>query len=504
VSNDVKHDSQRLMRHELGVRGINSVALLPLLVQGEAVGVLALYAADAGFFDEQELKLLTELAGDVAFALDHIEKARKLDYLSYYDPLTGLPNRTLFHERLRLQLEDAARQNHRVALQMLDVERFKTINDSLGRQAGDGVLTELVRRMQAGVHTRSWVARVGADHFAIVTPGVKSEPDIARRTQRRAAQTFGEPFAIAGTEVRISARIGTAIFPNDGADADSLLRHAEAAVKKAKASGERHVFYTQEMSARVADRLALENELRRALQNDELVLHYQPKVEIDGRRVVGLEALMRWQSPRLGLVPPVRFIPVLEETGMIVEAGTWALKRAVLDRRAWAEAGVSPPRVAVNVSVIQLRQRDFVRTVEETLAAVDGQPGIDLEITESLIMEDIEASIQKLDELRRLGVGVAIDDFGTGYSSLAYLARLPVETLKIDRSFIVSMATDPAAMTLVQTIISLAHSLRLKVVAEGVETDEQAKFLHLLRCDQMQGYLFSKPVPKDAIAALLR
>jgi diguanylate cyclase (GGDEF)-like protein len=500
VSNDVKNDPQRLMRQELDERGINSLAILPLLVNGEAVGVLALYAADVGFFDEQEMRLLAELAGDISFALDHLDKARQIDYISYYDPLTGLPNRTLFHERLKLQLEDAGRQGQRVALQIIDVERFKTINDTLGRQSGDALLAELARRMAHAVHQASWLARIGADHFAIVTPGVKTEQEVARHTERRASETFAAPFAIAGTELHISVRIGTALFPNDGADSDTLLRNAEAAVKKAKTTGERYLFYTQEMSARIADKLALENKLRRALERDEFVLHYQPKVELEGRRVVGLEALIRWQSPELGLVPPLRFIPLLEETGLILEVGSWALRRAALEHRHWLEGGLRPPKIAVNVSAIQLRQRDFVRIVQESIA---GSAGIDLEITESLIMEDIQASIERLAAVRDLGIGIAIDDFGTGYSSLAYLARLPVETLKIDRSFIITMDKDPTTMTLVQTIIQLARSLRLKVVAEGVETEDQANILRLLRCDQMQGYLFSKPLPAGELAGLL-
>jgi diguanylate cyclase (GGDEF)-like protein len=501
VANDVKNDPQRLMRKELDERGINSLAILPLVVNDEAIGVLALYAADVGFFDEQEMRLLGELAGDISFALDHLEKARKIDYISYYDTLTGLPNRTLFHERLKLQLEDAGRERQRVALQILDVERFKTINDTLGRQAGDALLAELAKRVAQGAHRASWLARIGADHFAIVTPGVKTEQEVARHTERRSTETFAEPFTIAGTELHVSVRIGTALFPDDGADSDTLLRNAEAAVKKAKASGERYVFYTQEMSARIADNLALENKLRRALERDEFVLHYQPKVELEGRRVVGVEALIRWQSTELGLVPPARFIPILEETGFIIEVGSWALRRAALDHRAWLEAGLEAPKVAVNVSAIQLRQRDFVRIVQGSIA---GSAGIDLEITESLIMEDIQASIEKLAAVRDLGIGIAIDDFGTGYSSLAYLARLPVETLKIDRSFIITMTKDPTTMTLVQTIIQLARSLRLKVVAEGVETEDQANILRLLRCDQMQGYLFSKPLPAAELVTLLR
>jgi diguanylate cyclase (GGDEF)-like protein/PAS domain S-box-containing protein len=503
LSNDVKKDPQRLMRKELEERGINSLAILPLLVDDEAVGVLALYAADVGFFDEEEMRLLSALAGDVSFALDRLEKARKLDYISYYDPVTGLPNRTLFHERLKLQLADAARVDQRVALQILDVERFKTINDTLGRQAGDALLAELTRRMKEHAHQASWFARLGADHFAIVTPGVRTEQEVARRTERRAGDAFAAPFTVAGTELRISARIGTALSPGDGADADTLLRNAEAALKKAKATGERHLFYTEEMSARIADRLSLENKLRQALEKQEFVLHYQPKVELEGRRLVGMEALIRWQSPELGLVAPIKFIPLLEETGLILEVGAWALQRAARDHRAWAEAGLKPPKVAVNVSPIQLRRRDFVQMLEEAIGGGVSPTGIDLELTESLIMQDIQANIDKLAQVRRLGIGIAIDDFGTGYSSLAYLARLPVETLKIDRSFISTMAEDPTTMTLVQTMIQLAHSLHLQVVAEGVETEEQANMLRLLRCDQMQGYLFSKPLPGEEMAALL-
>jgi EAL domain-containing protein (putative c-di-GMP-specific phosphodiesterase class I) len=257
------------------------------------------------------------------------------------------------------------------------------------------------------------------------------------------------------------------------------------------------------MTARVAEKLALESRLREAAERQEFVLHYQPKVAVDGHAVVGLEALIRWQNPQVGLVPPLAFISLLEETGLILEVGSWALERAARDRRAWVEAGLKPPRVAVNVSPLQLRQADFVQSVERALAAGAVPAGIDLEITETLVMQDIQASIEKLSALRRLGVGVAIDDFGTGYSSLFYLARLPVEALKIDRSFISTLGEDETTLTLVRTMISLAHSLGLKVVAEGVETDGQAKLLAKLGCDEMQGYLFSRPLgPKLVPAAL--
>jgi diguanylate cyclase (GGDEF)-like protein/PAS domain S-box-containing protein len=504
ISNDVQNDPQRRMKKEFAARSINSVAILPLMVGGETIGVLALYASDVGFFDEQEMRLLTDLAGDVSFALDHIEKAEKLDYVSYYDPLTGAPNRTLFHERLKLQLEDAARENEKLALLIVDVERFKTINDTIGRHAGDELLKKICSRIRQGKYPTSWFARIGADHFAIVVPDVTTEEELARRIENRLEQIFASPFTGLGMELRISARVGVAVSPGDGADADALLRNAEAALKKAKTTGERYLFYAQEMTERVAENLSLENKLRRAIERNEFVLHYQPKVNLANRDIVGVEALIRWQSPELGLVPPGKFIPLLEETGLILQVGAWALTRAALDHRGWVEQKLKAPRVAVNVSQIQLRQRDFVRVVEQAIIEGVVPTGIDLEITESLVMQDVQANIEKLKAVRALGIRIAVDDFGTGYSSLAYLARLPVETLKIDRAFISSMLDDPNAATLVQTIISLAHSLQLKVIAEGVETEEQAKLLHLLRCDQMQGYLFSKPLPLEQLTALLK
>jgi EAL domain-containing protein (putative c-di-GMP-specific phosphodiesterase class I) len=258
------------------------------------------------------------------------------------------------------------------------------------------------------------------------------------------------------------------------------------------------------MTERIAEKLSLESKLRQALEKEEFVLHYQPKVDLQTRAIVGVEALIRWQSPERGLVPPLQFIPLLEETGLIQQVGSWALRRASLDHRAWAEQGLKAPRVAVNVSPIQLRQRNFVEVIEQAIMEGLAPTAIDLEITESLIMEDIQGNIEKLNAVRALGVNIAIDDFGTGYSSLGYLAKLPVQALKIDRSFINTMSKDPNAMTLVSTIISLAHSLRLKVIAEGVETEEQANFLRLLRCDEMQGYLFSKPLPVDGLVGLLR
>jgi diguanylate cyclase (GGDEF)-like protein/PAS domain S-box-containing protein len=503
ISNDVKNDPQRLMRKELDQRGINSLAVIPLIVNDQAVGALALYAADGGFFDEEEMRLLLELAGDISFALEHIEKAEKLEYLAYYDPLTGLANRSLFLERLQQKVLAAGSSQRKLAVSIVDIERFKSINDAYGRQAGDELLRQLADRIKSAGPDLTRVARIGQDHFAIVSTDVENEDDVGRLTEQRLATCLGPAFRLDGRELRLSARVGIAMYPGDGDHAEALFANAEAALKKAKATGERYLFFAPAMTARIHENLSLESKLREALDKDEFVLHYQPKVEIETRRIVGLEALIRWQSSERGLVPPMKFIPLLEETGLILQVGSWALRRAALDHRAWAERGLKPPRVAVNVSPIQLRQRDFVRDVEHAIIEGIAPVAIDLEITESLIMQDIHATIEKLILLRKLGVQVAIDDFGTGYSSLSYLARLPVETLKIDRSFVIAMLEDPNTTTLVHTMITLAHSFQLKVVAEGVETEEQANMLRLLGCDQMQGYLFSKPLPAEALVALL-
>ena len=480
-----------------------SMCIIPLIIGGLGVGVIGLQAAQADFFDDEEMRLLLELAGDISFAIDTLQKSEKAAYLTFYDPLTGLANRTLFHERLEQGVR-ATKEGRQFSLALLDIERFRTINDTLGRRAGDELLRQVAARLAEQAGDAGWIARMGADVFAVVVPDIASAEELASRTAQPLREMFAVPYRVQGEELSVGARLGIALYPADARDADELVRNAEAALKKAKATGERYLFYEQRMAERVSERLALENHLRRALENDEFVLHYQPKVEVENRAIVGLEALIRWDSPHLGLVPPMKFISILEETGLILEVGSWALQRATLDHKAWADQGLAPPRIAVNVSAIQLRQRDFVRLVQRAIVHGVTPSAIDLEITESLVMDDIEGNIAKLNELRALGIDVAIDDFGTGYSSLAYLAKLPVQALKIDRSFIKAMHDDPNAMTLVSTMISLAHSLRLKVVAEGVETEEQARILRLLRCDQMQGYLISRPVPAVEVEACFK
>jgi diguanylate cyclase len=503
ISNDVLNDPQRLMKKEYEERGIKSLAVIPLVVDGAAAGVLALYASETGFFDDEEMKLLQELAGDISFAIDHIEKGERIEYLAYYDPLTGLANRTLFHERLVQYVSAAQAAQGKLAFVFVDIDRFKAVNDSLGLPAGDDLIRQVAERLE-GYAGPVRMARISADRFAIVRSDIGSESEVARLVEQWLAECFGPHFVVNGADLRVSAKAGIALFPNDGPDADALFRNAEAALKKAKTTGEQYLFHARHMTERTAATLALENKMRQAIEKEEFVLYYQPKVETETRRIVGVEALIRWMSPERGLVPPLEFIPLLEETGLILGVGEWALHQAVRDHGHWLEQGLKAPRVAVNVSAIQLRRPNFVKIVEGALKLGAASHGLDLELTESLLMEEITASIEKLKVLRELGVSIAIDDFGTGYSSLGYLAKLPVQSLKIDRSFIITMLKEPDTMTLVSTMLSLAQGLRLKVVAEGVDSEEQANALRLMRCDEMQGYLFSKPVTFDQMTELLK
>jgi diguanylate cyclase (GGDEF)-like protein len=428
------------------------------------------------------------------------ELRRKHDAVAQYDALTGLPNRSLFHERLAQQLRAADPERDKLAVCIFDVDRFKAVNYTLGRQAGDSLLRQIAERMAQAVGDPARLARISANGFALMMPAVQSEEDAARELEQVLHACFDSAFSVGPQELRLSAKAGLALFPNDGIKDDALFVNAEAACRNAKGTGDRFLFYARRMHAAAGEDLGLESKLRLALERDEFVLHYQPKVDLASGRMVGAEALIRWQSPELGLIPPMRFIPLMEKTGLILEVGAWALQRAALDHREWLVQGLPALRIAVNVSAVQLRQRQFVSVVSESI----GRSAIDLEITESLLMEDIAGNVAKLRSLRALGVRIAIDDFGTGHSSLAYLAKLPVDAIKIDRSFIITMLQNVDTMTLVSAIISLAHALKLKVVAEGVDAQDQANVLRLLRCDGMQGYLYSEPLPAEKLIGLLR
>ena len=499
ISNDVQNDESLIFGKMHARSGVRSLAVFPLIVSGNAIGVLALYTSKPEFFDAAGLLLLAELAGNVAFAVDHLERQERLDRLSNYDTLTGLANRRSFLERVAQYMLSAADAGHKMAVFVIDLERFKKLNDSLGRSAGDALLKQVAEWLAQNAGHISLVARLDADHFAVVLPHVMYEANVARELEKTIAAFMKHEFTLDGAVYRMAAKIGVAVFPDDGTDADTLFNNAEAALKKAKASRDRYLFYAQKMTETVALSLGIENRLRRALEREEFVLHYQPKVSIASGKLTGAEALIRWNDPVSGLTLPGRFIPILEETGLIHDVGRWALRKAIEDHQRWCNDGLPAVRIAVNVSPLQLRNKNFVAEIQQAIGvAADAAAGLQLEITESVIMQDVNRSIGSLLAIRALGVTIAIDDFGTGFSSLNYLAKLPVDTLKIDRSFVVEMVSAAGGLTLVSVIINLAHALRLNTVAEGVETEEQLSHLRSLGCDEMQGYLFGKPVPVES------
>jgi diguanylate cyclase (GGDEF)-like protein len=497
ISNDVQNDESLIFGKMHAQSGVRSLAVFPLIVSGNPIGVLALYTSKPEFFDAAGLLLLTELTGNVAFAVDHLERQERLDRLSNYDTLTGLANRRSFLERVAQYMLSAADAGHKMAVFLIDLERFKKLNDSLGRGAGDALLKQVAEWLAHNADNANLVARLDADHFAIVLPKVMYESHVARVLEKTIAAFMKHEFSLNDAVYRMAAKIGVAVFPDDGTDADTLFKNAEAALKKAKARRDRYLFYAQKMTETVALSLGIENRLRRALEREEFVLHYQPKVSIVSGKLTGAEALIRWNDPVSGLTLPGRFIPILEETGLIHDVGRWALHKAIEDYQRWRGDGLRAVRIAVNVSPLQLRNQNFVAEIQEAISvAADAAAGLQLEITESVIMQDVNHSIGSLLAIRALGVTIAIDDFGTGFSSLNYLAKLPVDTLKIDRSF-VEMVSAKGGLTLVSVIINLARALKLNTVAEGVETEEQLRRLQSLGCDEMQGYLFGRPVPVE-------
>jgi PAS domain S-box-containing protein/diguanylate cyclase (GGDEF)-like protein len=486
-------------------RGYQSILALPVMVKGEVAGVMSLYVSGPDYFDDKEIKLLTDFSDHLAYALQNIAQQEKLDYLASYDQLTGLPNRLLFHEHLNSILNEARNNDSGVALLIYDLKHFGEINNVYGRQIGDMVLQEIGIRLQELTSDTFNLGRITNDCFAMVLPAVDSMEKISALMENSLLPFLQRPVVVANTEIQLGFRAGIAVAAgNRQPDADTLYRNAGIALKKAKMSGEPYLFYRPEMTTRIAENLQIKNKLQRALKENQFVLHYQPKIDAQTHKIIGLEALIRWNDPESGLVPPAKFIPLLEESGLILDVGVWAMKQALADSLLLQKKGLPPLRIAVNVSPLQLQQKNFAEIVTDVITRHgDDTRILDMEVTESLLMQDIEGSINKLAAIRELGVNISIDDFGTGYSSLGYLTKLPVHALKIDRSFIMSMTSQPESMTIVSTIITLAHSLDLRVIAEGVETEEQAKLLRLLKCDEMQGYLFSKPLPPDAMFELL-
>lgn len=469
--------------------GTHAIAVLPLEHSDQWIGVLGLWATRE--LDKEELTMLVEVAADLAFALDYIDKAGQLDYLAYYDSVTGLPNRRLFSERLgqamQLVLETSAS-----AVAVVGFDQSSTMTETYGQAMFDDLCRSIAKRLVASFGTQNVLAHFGAGVFGVMFPGQIAGAALGHAIETCVMEPLSQPFEVHGRELRLSNRVGVAVAPGDGLDAEILLHNAEAALIKCRDSQERYSFYSQEIHQRMSQKLTLENRLRVALEKEQFVLFYQPKVDSKTGEIMGVEALLRWEDPERGLVPPGDFVPLLEETGLIIEVGDWVIKQAVADYQDWQDKGIRVPVVAVNVSPRQLRQKQFVERIDKAVDKV-GAGHLELEITENVLMEDTEGSIKTLCALRELGAHVAIDDFGTGYSSLSYLSRMPITALKIDQSFISNMTKGPNDLAIVTSVISLAHSMNLAVIAEGVETEEQARLLRLLRCDQMQGFLHGRP-----------
>jgi diguanylate cyclase (GGDEF)-like protein/PAS domain S-box-containing protein len=443
----------------------------------------------------------------VAMVQDITERKRAeatLQHQAYHDSLTGLPNRTLFYDRIEQAVSYARRREATAAALVLDLDRFKMVNDSLGHAVGDRLLQEIAKRLSACVRSGDTVARVGGDEFGVLLADMASPQD-ASIVGEKILDALALPFEVEGHEVFLTASAGIAAFPGDGLDGATLIRNADAAMSRAKERGRNNYqFYTAEMNARAMEKLLLQNDLRRALERNEFLLHYQPKASLASGRITGFEALLRWQHPRRGLVSPAQFVPLLEDSGLIVPVGEWVLRSACGQIVAWREAGLEPLPVAVNLSAKQFFHGDVVAVVEAALAGHGVDPRLlDLEITESDVMRNPEEAAAILRKLRDRGVRIGIDDFGTGYSSLSYLKRLPVECLKIDRSFVSGLPADADDASIARAVITMAHSLGLRVVAEGVENEAQRRFLATHECDEMQGYLLSRPQPALEAAGFL-
>jgi diguanylate cyclase len=428
---------------------------------------------------------------------------RRIRELADFDALTGLPNRRLLQARFSQLLATAEREESEIALVFLDLDHFKRVNDSLGHSVGDDLLREVAGRLLAAVRRVDTLARLGGDEFIIALPGITAVAAI--EVARRLLEVCVQPFAVAGHELTVTPSLGISIFPQDGKDLETLLKNADAAMYRAKEGGRNAFqFYASEMNTATLERLLMESNLRRALLQKEFVLYYQPLVSLQSGLIIGVEALIRWLHPDLGMIMPDRFIHVAEETGLIIRIGDWVLCEACRQAQAWCDAGLPPLTMAVNVAPVQFRQAAFVDVVAGALAASGlAADRLELEVTERTVMHDAEIHLGTLSALHRMGVELSLDDFGTGYSSLAYLKRFPVGKLKIDRSFVSDLDVDADDRAIASTIVSMGRNLRLTVLAEGVETEQQLDLLRKMGCDMAQGFYFSRAVPADQMARLL-
>ncbi|MCZ6679061.1 MAG: EAL domain-containing protein [Candidatus Poribacteria bacterium] len=467
---------------------------------------LAVKAVQAGAQDylvkyEVDSRLLVRV---VRYAIERKATEKHLAQLARYDSLTGLANRALFMDRLPPALARANRANQMVALMFLDLDRFKTVNDTLGHDVGDLLLQAVAERLKGCLRQMDTVARLGGDEFTLILEGLSHAED-AVTVAEKILQVMAPPFILKNHEVFVSPSIGITIYPHDGDNIEDLMKSADTAMYHAKEGGRNtYQFYTKDMNLHTVDRLTLESDLRRAVEREEFLLHYQPQFSLNTGEVTGVEALIRWHHPERGLVAPSQFIPLAEETGLIIPIGEWVLRAACVQNKAWQAAGFPPVRVAINLSARQFWDKRLFETVAEVLEDTGLNPRyLGLEITEGSAMQDVDYTISASQMLKEIGVQLSVDDFGTGYSSLSYLKRFPIDMLKIDRSFVMDIPADSDDVAITTAIIALAHSLGLKVIAEGVETEDQLQFLRSLQCDEAQGFLFSRPLPAEEVTKLL-
>ena len=491
--------------------GTRAGAAFPLFVRGQVVGVMIFVALEKDTFTPEFAELLKRLTDNVSFALENFDRAdektkadERIEYLASHDSLTNLPNREMFNGLLRRTIDAAERYQRQFAVLFIDLDRFKVINDSLGHDAGDMLLVEIGGRLRRALRASDVVARLGGDEFVVILEETAERPEV-ERIAGELLSVLSQPVQLSGHECHTTASIGIAMYPSDGSDMQTLTKNADMAMYLAKEDGKNGFrFFTKEIKAQSIERLTLESALRRALEREQFSLHYQPKVDMASGQITGVEALLRWNHPELGLVSPGQFIPLAEETGLIVPIGRWVLKEACAQNMAWQRRGLRPVTMAVNLSPRQFADAHLLQDVDEALLASGMSPVLlQLEVTESMVMRNVSRAIKVLDAIQSRGIRLAIDDFGTGYSSMSLMKQFPIDTIKIDRSFVRDLPNDSEDQAIAQAIISMGKALGMTVIAEGVETVEQQTFLRNHACDEMQGFLFSKPLPPRQMAELL-
>jgi diguanylate cyclase (GGDEF)-like protein/PAS domain S-box-containing protein len=486
--------------------GLRSCWSTPILShQGAVLGTFAMYAKNVREPNDAEMSLIDVATRIAGIAIERKLAEDRIHFMANHDPLTGLPNRTLLEDRLSQAVLHAQRNDRWVTVVFVDLDNFKLVNDNLGHNAGDELLKTIAKRMVNCIRATDTVVRLGGDEFVVVLSDQPKSADPISETVQRLQAAIAEPVRLEDHDLGVTSSIGIANYPDDGVDAETLMANADAAMYRAKEVGrDNFQLYTPELNTKVHGKFLLQEELRNALARSEFVLHYQPQVELSSGRIFAVEALIRWNHPRLGMVPPMKFISLAEETGLIVPIGDWVLREACRQNKAWQDAGLRPLVVSVNVSARQFRERDLVSRIAGALKESGLEAKyLELELTESVIMQDIGLAVATMKELRGLGLQLSIDDFGTGYSSLSALKTFPVARLKIDKSFIDGLLADENDKAVAGAVISLGRTLNLRVIAEGVETEAQAAFLRDINCDEMQGYLFSKPLPAQGIEDLL-